>query len=319
MILVTGATGYIGRSLVSRLLADGWRVRVLLPSSRQRKLPWTNINESNLEIVSGNLFDDEAIFHAVTGVYVIFHLENSFWWGNARDLERVEVVGTRNIITAARAARVGRIITLSHLGASPSSGFTLHKTKGQVEELIRSSGLAYTIIRSGIVFGPEDAFVNHLAMVLAATPILFPMPGNGEVNLHPIYIDDLIEALVKCLHRLSVVDQVLEVGGVEYLSFEDMVSTIMRVNRTPRIMVRMPPYVLRWIARGLGLIFPRTLMTSQWLDVLASNRVARISNLYSYFGVRPRRFEDTLVGYLPQKRYIWQAIRYVFKRRPRES
>src|SRR5690606_2768624 len=155
LILVTGATGFIGRHLVSCLMARGYHVRCLLTAAQAQNLPWG----TPPEIITGSVLDEEALFRAVTGAHVVIHLANAQWWGRKRDLERIELVGTRNLITAARAARVGRIIAVSHLGASPSAAYPLLRAKGQVEEAIRASGLAYTILRSGIVFGEDDAFI----------------------------------------------------------------------------------------------------------------------------------------------------------------
>ena len=318
MILVTGSTGFIGRNLITRLVDSGRRVRCLLPERRQRNFPWDIDAKGAPEIVTGTLLDEEALFHAVNGVHTIIHLENAMWWGRARDLERVEIVGTRNLIAAARSGRVGRIITVSHLGCSPSSAYTLLRVKGQVEDLIHGSGLAYTIIRSGIVFGSEDAFINHVAMMLRLNPIFFLMPGIGEVVLHPLYIDDLVEAICRCLDLLNVVDTTIEVGGPEYITLEDFLHTIMRVAGMRRLLVSTPPYLLRWITALYGLIFGRTLMTQQWLDLLAASRTARLGNMYTYFGIEPRRFEDTLLTYLPSKPFLLPAFRYAFRRRPRE-
>ena len=202
MILVTGGTGFIGRKLVTRLMDDGLSIRCLLPKNRVSNLPWSQAPE----IILGSLSDEETAFKAVSGVHTIIHLESAQWWGRANDLERVELVGTRNLVTAARAARVGRIITVSHLGASLSSAYTLLRVKGLVEEVIRTSGLAYTIIRSGVVFGEDDAFINHIAMMLRVSPLVYLMPGRGEVVLHPIYIDDLVEALVRSLELVDTVE-----------------------------------------------------------------------------------------------------------------
>jgi NADH dehydrogenase len=316
MILVTGATGFIGRHLVQRLLKDQRPVRILLPPSRQHEpLPWANPPE----VVIGSVLDDEALFKAVSGVHVIYHLENAQWWGRPRNLERVELVGARNLLTAARAARVGRIITLSHIGASPSSAFTLVRIKGMVEEVIRASGLAYTIIRSGIVYGAEDAFVNHIAMMMSVNPFFFLMPGQGEVVLHPIYIDDLVEALARALDRIDTVDLTVEVGGAEYITLHDMLRTIMRITGTYRLIVPVPPYILRWTTAIYGRLLRRSLMTPQWLDLLATNRAARLGNLYDVFGVQPRRFEDTLLTYMPDKAYLLPSLRYSLRRRPREA
>jgi NADH dehydrogenase len=313
MILITGATGFIGRHVVARLVADGRRVRVLLPTGVEPLPTWGEA----VEVISSSMTDEEALFRAVSGTHVIIHLANAQWWGRRRDLERVELEGTRAVIAAARAARVGRIITLSHLGAAPSSAYPLLRVKGMVEETIRSSGLAYTILRSGIVFGAEDAFINHIAMQLTSTPFVFLMPGRGEIALHPLHIDDLVTALVCALERPGTVDQTIEIGGPEYITFEDLLFTVMRVTGIARTIVPVPPYALRWIIGVYGRIMPRALVTEQWLDLLATNRTARIGNLYQYFGFQPRRLEDTLLTYMRGQRYWGRAVRYTFRRRPR--
>ncbi|MBL8115984.1 MAG: NAD(P)H-binding protein [Anaerolineae bacterium] len=314
MIVVTGATGFVGQKIVKRLLANGRQVRCFLAENKPiNKTLWDPMPE----IITGSLLDEELLFKTVTGADTIIHLENALWWGRTRDLERVELVGTRNLVAAARSARVGRIITLSHLGASLSSAFTLLRIKGMVEETVRTSGLAYTIIRSGILFGADDAFVNHLAMMLKVSPVFFFMPGRGEVVLHPLYIDDLVEVIFRSLEAIDTVDTTLDVGGPEYITLEDMVYTVMRVTDTPRFVLPVPPYILRWISGLYGRILPRSLMTSQWFDIIATNRTAPLGNMYNYFRIHPKRFEDTLLTYMPEKRYLWPMFRYSFRRRPR--
>jgi NADH dehydrogenase len=313
MILVTGATGFVGRHLVRRLMADGYQVRLLLPEHKLKNLPWDNPPP----IITGNVLDEEALFKAVTGVHTVIHLESAQWWGRARDLERIEVAGTRNLITAARAARIGRIIMLSHLGAAPSSAYTLLRIKGMVEEAVRASGLAYTIIRTGIIFGQDDTFINHLTMQFSANPFFFLMPGRGEVVLHPIYIDDLIEALVRSLELVDTVDTVQEIGGPEYLTLDDMLRTVMRVSGMYRLIIPVPPYVLRWLTAIWQRILPRSLITAQWLDLLATNRTAKLGNIITNFGLHPRRFEDTLLTYLPGRRHWLLLLRQSLRRRPR--
>jgi uncharacterized protein YbjT (DUF2867 family) len=313
MILVTGGTGFIGRNLVSRLMADGLKIRCLLPEDRALQLPWLEVPE----IVTGNLRDEETAFKAVSGAHTIIHLESAQWWGRSSDLERVELVGTRNLVTAARAARVGRIITISQLGASLSSAYTLLRVKGMVEEVIRTSGLAYTIIRSGIVFGEDDAFINHIAMMLRASPLVYLMPGRGEVVLHPIYIGDLVEAIVRSLELVDTIDTTLDIGGPEYITVEDLLYTVMRVSGVSRTIIPTPPYLLRTLSGIYSGIFPRSLMTPQWLDIMATNRTAPLSNIYNYFGIRPKRIEDTLLTYMPDKGYWLPMLRYTLRRRPR--
>ncbi|MBZ0276829.1 MAG: hypothetical protein K8I60_11825, partial [Anaerolineae bacterium] len=212
---------------------------------------------------------------------------------------------------------VGRIITVSHLGASSSSAYSLLKYKGMAEELVRASGLAYTIIRSGILFGEQDAFVNHIAMMLRVTPLVFLMPGRGEIILHPMYIQDLVRAIVTSLSAVDTVDTVMEIGGPEYITLEDLIHTVMRVTHTYRLIIPVPPYALRWLTAVYSRLFPRSLITPQWLDILAANRSAPLGNTFTYFGFQPRRLEDTLVTYMPEKAFFANALRYTLRRRPR--
>lgn len=316
MILITGATGLVGRHLVRRLMAEGIPTRCLLTERRARRLPWDENDAHAPEIVLGNVLDEEAFFRAVTGVHVVIHLENALWWGRRRDLERVEVSGTRQLVTVARSARVGRIITLSQLGATPSSAYTLHSIKGQVEEIVRNSGVAYTIIRTGVVYGEDDSFINHIASILSTNPLFFLMPGFGEVVLHPIYIDDLVEALFRSLNLMHLVDHVIDIGGPEYTTLEDMMFTIMRVTGMQRYIISVPPYMLRWITSIYSRILPRSLMTSHLLDILATNRTASLGSTYNNFGFHPRRFEETLLTYLPKRRHFLRVFRDTFRRRP---
>ncbi len=317
MILITGATGHVGRHLVQRLMAESLPTRCLLPEARLRRLPWNVGDPQAPELVAGSVTDEESLFRAVTGCHTVIHLENALWWGGRRDLEEVELAGARVLTAVARAARVGRIITLSQLGAAPSSAYALHRVKGDVEEVIRKGGVAFTVIRSGIVYSREDAFINHIASMLRANPLFFLMPGGGEVVLHPIYIDDLVEAIMRSLNLFRLVDATVDIGGAEYVSLRDMLRTIMRVTGMRRVLVSLPPYFLRWLTAIYNRMLPRSLMTGQWLDILAANRTAPLGNAYDYFGFQPRRFEETLLEYLPQRRHFAGLLRDTLRRGPR--
>jgi len=314
MILVTGALGFVGQQLVARLLAENHAVRVLIPERGQRRLPWGDV-----EVFSGSIFDAPALYRAMSGVHTVFHLASAQWWGRYNDLEHVDLNGTRAVAEAGRSARVGRIIYLSHLGAEPAAGFDLLRMKGQAESVIRHSGIPYTIFRCGVLFGEKDQFVNHIAMTLRSNPFVILQPGHGDILLNPLHIDDLVQALVNGLESIDLIDQVIEIGGAEYISFNEMLRTVMRVSGAQRRVMALPPYLLRGFAtlwRLLPLRFP---ITPQWFDVLASNRTAPLGNLYSYTGVRPRRFEDTLLTYMPKRRYWWEYLRYLVTRRRRSA
>lgn len=321
MIIVTGALGFVGSNLVAQLLRSGNPVRVLIPPSivaryqrRHRPWPWADAGEA--EIVEGSIFQGESLFQAMQGVHTVFHLASAQWWGSRQDLEQIDLLGTRQVIAAARSARVGRIIALSHLSAEPSSAYTLLRVKGQMEELIRAGGVAYTIFRCGVIFGPQDRFMNNLAMILKSNPLVVFQPSHGENLLNPIYINDLITALEYSMEKVSLVDETVDIGGGEFMTYNELIRTVMRVTNTKRMIFPLPPYILRWITLLANAIFPRWPITRQWFDLLAGNRTTQLGNLYNYTGVRPVRIEDTLLTYMPNRRFGLEFLRFIFRRRP---
>lgn len=275
-------------------------------------MPWPALD---VDVAMGSLYEPEALLSAMQGVHTVFHLASAQWWGGPRDFERVDIGGTRSVLQAGRVARIGRLVVMSHLGAAPASAYPLLRAKGQMENLVCESGLPYTIVRSGILFGEQDSFVNAIAMLLRANPLFFLQPGQGESLLHPLYIHDLTAGLVQSMDNLDTVDRILEVGGPEYVSFNEMVRTVMRVTHAQRMIVSMPPYLLRWLTRLIRRVLPRWPTTPQWFDILASHRTTSLRSMSDTFGIKPARFEDTIVTYMQGRRYLPQLVRFIFRRR----
>src|SRR5574341_1300454 len=173
MILVTGATGFVGRALVPRLVEGGATVRCLIrPSTQSPRLP----KEIPLQVAITPITDFRGVRAAMVGVDTIIHLASAEWRGARGSLQRTDIEGTRKLLEAAKEAGAGRIIYLSHVGADRSSAFEVHRVKGYVEEMIRRSEIPYTIFRSTLLYGEEDSFANCIAMALATMPSVFLMP-----------------------------------------------------------------------------------------------------------------------------------------------
>ncbi len=313
MILISGGTGFVGRNLVERLAEAGKHVTCIVrPTRRMPRLPW----ETTVDVIPVSLDDLDALEDVMRTAHTVIHLVSAQWWGSPDDLRRIDLETTERVVEAAKAARIGRIMIISVLGADRTSAYPLLRIKGQVEEVVRDSGLPHTIFRVGIVFGPGDVFVNGIAMALRLNPIFFPIPGEGETLLHPLWIGDLVEAILNSLENLDTVDRTLEIGGPEYLTYQQTVRTVMRVSRAPRILISLPPFLLRNAAELAGQILPNPIITPQWFDILAANRTAELDSMSRYFGIRPARFEDTLMTYMRGHSYWPDLIRHM-TRRPR--
>jgi len=308
MILITGATGFVGRALALRLAEGGLEVRCLIrPSHRTPRLP----KGVPLQISIASLNDERGLRAALVGVDTVIHLAGAEWHGRRSDVFAVDAAGTHSLVEAARDAGVSRLIYLSHLGADRASGYAVLKAKGVAEEFIRQSGLSYTIVRSALLYGEEDVFLNVVAALLKLGPGFFLMPGDGKISLQPLWVEDLVTCLEWSLSDLTSLNQTFSLGGPEFITFDQMVQTAMDIIGVRRVLIPVHPPFLRAGAWLLEHSLPRSPLTTHWLDYLAINRTCEISSVTRYFGLKPARFVNTL-DYLRSKRWLTEMTRLIW-------
>jgi NADH dehydrogenase len=253
-----------------------------------------------VEVAVASLNDERAIRAALRGVDQIFHLTSAATEGRRGDLLKTDVEGTRILAQAAASAEIERLIFLSHIGADRASAFAIQKSKGIAEEHIRKSGVPYTIIRSSVVFGPEDHFTNNLARLLRAAPGIFPIPNNGRTLIQPLWVEDLVTCLLWALENPDMANQTYEIGGGEYYTLRQVLEVLMHVTQTRRLLVSVPIPWMRNLLVMLDSFNPNFRVSTYWLDYVRVNRTCPVDNMPRIFGLMPARFGYRL-DYLARK------------------
>jgi uncharacterized protein YbjT (DUF2867 family) len=310
MILVTGGTGFIGKALIRHLVEMGHPVRTLIrPSPRSPNLP----RGVAVDVAVSGLNDERGLRAAMVGIDTIYHLASGEWRGPQASLLNIDIQGTRAVVEAAKDAGVERILYVSHLGADRASAYPVLKAKAIAEEFIRRSKLDYTILRSAIVFGPNDGLTTGLARILSSLPFIFLMPGSGDVQLQPLWVEDLVTCLAWSLEYPEVFNRTIDIGGPEYLSFSQVVELVMREIGVRRAVIGLPFPYLRGLTVLLDSLFPNLPVSVYWLDYLAVNRTTALDTMPRVFNLMPARMSQRL-AYLQGENWRSSLFRTLLRR-----
>ena len=223
-VAITGGTGFVGRNLAARL-----------------ENPVIISRRTGIEID-----DVDALAAAFAGCDAVAHCAGINREIGTQTYQRVHLDGTRAVIEAAQRAGVKRIVMLSFLRARPDSGSEYHDTKFAAEEMIRASGLEYTILKSGMIYGPGDHMVDHVTKAVRTLP-LFGTVGFRERTARPVAVEDAVGVLIAALEG-RVPDHTIAVMGAEELELGVAVRRIARLAGGRALFVPLPLWAIRIVA-----------------------------------------------------------------------
>jgi uncharacterized protein YbjT (DUF2867 family) len=249
-ILITGATGYIGGRLVSRLVGRGFRVRVLVREpARLQGYPWLE----QVDVVQGDVLKPETLPAAMQNVWVAYYLIHSM--GGSRDFRDRDIVAARNFSYAARAQRIERIIYLGGLG-DPDTNLSEHlRSRQQTGNTLRESGIAVTEFRAGIVVGSGSISFEMIRYLTERVPVMI-CPRWVFTRTQPISIRDALAYLVAALNTPASADQIIDIGGPESTTYRDMMITYARLRGLHRIVLPVPVLTPRLSSYWVHLVTP---------------------------------------------------------------
>lgn len=290
-VLVTGATGFLGACLVRRLVAGGGTGVRILVRSPARAQPLIDLGA---EPVVGDITDPGAVAAAVDGVAVVYHLAGRLLAPGipAQEYHATHVQGTKLLLdTCRREPRVERFVHCSTTGVLGVTGDrpaderaplrptnVYESTKAEAELAVREAwrdGFPAVVVRPGLVYGPGD--LHLLAFFRAILGRRFRPIGRRPVWLHPIYIDDMTEALVRCGERRAAVGECFHIAGREPVSLAGLAAAIASAGGTRLPSGRIPLPAAQAVA-VVGDRLPSRLrrsapLTSSRLEFLTHSRV----------------------------------------------
>ena len=293
MILVTGANGFVGRNLVGRLLKDGIAVRALVRNPAKA----ARLRDLGAELAEGDISNPSSLETAVKGCDRVVHLVGIIQEAPGVTFKGVHIDGTRNVLDAAKKEGVKQFFLQSALGTRPNAKSRYHRTKWEAEELVRASGLPFTILRPSLIYGPGDLFTIRLAETIKISPVL-PVIGSGRSKIQPIFIDDVTECIQKISTSDSYLNEMYEIGGPEQLTYEEVTKAIAAALGIKRPTVHMPMFFMRTMAKVAETFLPKPPVTMDQLIMLQEDNVCDMRDIREVFGIEPVKFREGLAKFL---------------------
>jgi NADH dehydrogenase len=250
-IAITGGTGFVGSHFAKRVLEEGHEVVLL--SRRANRLP-AGRHDSRITAVSSDLSDIDVLATAFAGCDAVAHCAGINREIGSQTFQRIHVDGTRNVVAAAQRAGVRRIALMSFLRARPDCGSAYHESKWAAEEIVRHSGLDYTIVKAGMVYGRGDHMLDHLSHAFYTLPILATV-GFEQKAIRPLAIEDLVHVLNAALVDGRLARQTIAITGAEQLYLSDAARRVAEVLGR-RIFVFPAPF---WFHYALSWVCERTM------------------------------------------------------------
>jgi NADH dehydrogenase len=296
-ITVFGGTGFLGRRLVQRLVAEGVTVRVAVrhPDPAGRALRATGLGR--ITVFSADVRDQAAVAAAIAGADAVVNAVSAYVEKGGVTFETVHEQGAETVAREAASAGVGRLVLISGIGADPRSGSSYVSARGRGELVVRQAFPGATIVRPGAMFGPGDALFGTLAGLARLLPVL-PLIGGGHTRLQPVYVEDVAEAVARILVDRGTAGRTYELAGPGVYTMRELVELTLRLIGKWRLLVPVPLVVATIQARLFELL-PSPLLTTGQVDLLrADNVVSGVLPGFQELGIEPKGVEEVVPTYI---------------------
>jgi len=246
-IAITGGTGFVGGHLARALAAEGHQVIIIARGSDCRDKTIRQLRNATFHAVSTD--DEEQLAAAFNGCDTVAHCAGINREFGAQTYDRVHVRGTQSVVNAAKLAGVNKIVQVSFLRARPNCGSGYHESKFAAEEIVRASGLDYTIFKPGVIYGLGDHMLDHLSHAFHTFPI-FAFVGFREKLVAPLAVEDFVRVMQTAILEDRLSRQTVAVIGPERMPLTEAVRRVARAVGKHPLMFPLPlwfHYALAWI------------------------------------------------------------------------
>jgi nucleoside-diphosphate-sugar epimerase len=294
IVVVTGATGFVGAYLVPALLEAGWSVRALARTLSKG----VDLKRAGAELHRGDLLEPDSLRAALRGATAVVHLAAVADSSDGDLNHRVNVVGSANLVAACRAEGVARIVNVSSTCAGRDLQDAYGRSKLVAEAEFAGDDLQVTHLRPAMIYGHGSAEFDLFAAACKHAPRV-PIPGNGRCVLRPVYVDDFVALVLRVLEREAAIGATYDVAGPDPIVIDDFVELLGRAQGRRRKTLHVPARLAILGARVLGRVQQHPFINVDQVMAFLQDTVVDIDPARRDLGWDPRPIEvglDELFG-----------------------
>ena len=315
IVTIFGGSGFIGRHIVRRLAQKDFAVRIACRDTQKAGFLKSMGSPGQVVPVHCDVTDPAAVAAQVRDAEVAINLIGILYQRGARSFVEMHVNVAERIARAARDADIKTLLHMSALGADATAPAIYAVTKAQGEEKVRLAFPRAVIFRPGVVFGPEDNFLNQFALmarfspvlpVLGATPVFRKIPpdlfGTGGPKFQPVYVGDVADAFVAAIDASKAAGRIYELGGPKVYSFKQILEYLLAETRRRALLAPLPLRIAAILATVLQ-IMPVPPLTPDQVKLLSNDNVLTGAEKgLADLGIQASALETVAPSYLKRHR-----------------
>jgi uncharacterized protein YbjT (DUF2867 family) len=301
-VVVFGGTGFLGRRVVQRLVAEGATVRVAVRHPEEARAVLGAARPERVAVLRADLRDRASVAAAVAGADAAVNAVSAYVETADATFDAVHVHGAETLAQEAAAAGIGRLVLVSGIGADPNSHSPYIRARGRGELAVRQAFPSAIIVRPSAMFGPGDALFGTLAELGRRLPVL-PLIG-GSARLQPVHVEDVANAIARLLDRPDAPGRTFELAGPAVYRLRDLAELTLRLigRRRPLVPV---PFVLAAALARLFELLPSPPLTTGQVDLLKADNVASGALPgFPELDIRPSTIEAVVPTYVGRSRPV---------------
>ncbi|OFX14595.1 MAG: hypothetical protein A2516_09780 [Alphaproteobacteria bacterium RIFOXYD12_FULL_60_8] len=315
IVTVFGGSGFLGRHVVQRLARTGALVRVAVRDAEAAQFLKPLGDLGQIVIVRADITEPSTIAKAVRGADWVINLVGILHSSGHRSFRAVHAMGAGRLAKAAAASGATRFVHISALGADRDSPSAYQMTKAEGEAAVLKAFPTATILRPGVMFGPDDQFFNRFASLLRISPVLpvFTTHFTGDLSgpkFQPVYVGDVADAVLASLTDETALGKTFELGGPDVMTMRQVMEYIVEVTGRPRFIMPVHTDFIRFVAIFTQ-FWPKPPITPDQITVLESDNVLSGTKPgLRQLGISPETIGAVVPTYLSRYRLHHNMLRF---------